>query len=190
MACNCNTPDCTPTIQLNSCEGCQYTLNTDCVIYNKERLDYEAFSVVNNSSRTLSSILTALEGINNQRTAKVIQFNVADGPITYTLVPEDRYKVLFVKVFDDGGPSTVTFTITLPQTTDFINHEIIIKNIAEPLDPDTVWNFNFNIPIQYEWGPPASSDDMSDLWDPIHKTVRLRYMQLDALSGYQWYVIP
>lgn len=189
MACNCNTPDCTPTIQLNSCEGCQYTLNTDCVIYNKERLDYEAFSVVNNSSRTLSSILTALEGINNQRESKIIQFST-DGIDTYTMVPEDCYKILLLTQFDAGITGTISNTIVLPQTMDFADKEIIIKDISTPVNTSTTTiEFDFNLSIQYEWAPAASSTAFTNLWNTDHRTIRLRFVKTTP-TAYQWIVVP
>lgn len=189
MACNCNTPDCTPTIQLNSCEGCQYTLNTDCVIYNKERLDYESTNVNNNSSRTLSSLLTALEGLSNKKESKIIQFST-DGINSYTLVPEDCNKILLLTQFDEGVLGTISNIIVLPQTMDFADQEIIIKDISSPLDPNTTTiEYDFNLAIQYEWAPAATDTSLATLWDTTHRTIRLRFVKTTP-TAYQWIVVP
>lgn len=62
MSCGCNSSNqspCvpTPTVHLSNCEGCVYTVNTDCVIYNGDRLDFEPSSVVNGSVRNLTDLM-------------------------------------------------------------------------------------------------------------------------------------
>lgn len=189
MACNCGSPGCTSTVQLTNCEGCQYTLNTDCVIYNDERLLYESQSVTDNSARTLTSILKALETFNYTRPSKIIQFNT-DGINSYTLVPEDTTKVLLLTQIDGGITGTITNTITLPQTAEFMDCEIIIKDISAPADTLTTnIEFLFNLQIQYGWDPVATSNELADLWNATHKTLKLRFVKTTPTS-YQWIVVP
>ena len=189
MACNCGTPNCTQTVNLSNCEGCQYTLNSDCVIFNNDRLSYEAASVSDGSARTLTSILKAIESINTKRESKIIEFST-DGVGTYTLVPEDCQKILLLTQWEDGVIGTISNTIILPQTLDFADQEIIIKDISTPLDPNTTTiEFDFNLAIQYEWAPAATSTALSDLWDTTHRTVRLRFVKTTPTS-YQWIVVP
>lgn len=62
MSCGCNSSNqspCvpTPTVHLSNCEGCVYTVNSDCVIYNGDRLDFEPSTVINGSVRTLTTLM-------------------------------------------------------------------------------------------------------------------------------------
>ena len=189
MPCNCGTPNCTGTVQINNCEGCQYTLNTDCVIYNDDRLNYEDTSVSDGSARTLSSILLALEDLSFKRESKIIEFST-DGVDSYTLVPEDTRKILLLTQFDEGVLTDITNTIVLPQTADFIDCEIIIKDISTSADPGNVdVLYEFNLQVQYEWAPAATSNEFSVLADSTHKTLRLRFVKTTPTS-YQWIVVP
>lgn len=189
MACNCGTPNCTSTVNLSNCEGCQYTLNSDCVIFNDDRLSYESVSVTDGSARTLTTILQAIESINTKRESKIVEFST-DGVDTYTLVAEDCQKILLLTQFDEGIVGTITNTIFLPQTLDFADQEIIIKDISTPLDTDTTTVvILFNLNLQYEWAPAATSNAFAVLGDSTHKTIRLRFVKTTPIS-YQWIVVP
>lgn len=187
MACNCGQPNCTPTVQITNCDGCQYTLNANCVIYNGDRLSYEETTITDGSARTLSEILVSLQTVQNKRESKIIEFNT-DGVSSYTLVPEDVNKVLLLTQIEDGVVGTITNTIVLPQTMDFADCEIIIKNIATPIDTNTTTIvFQFNLQIQYEWAPAASTNLFATL-DDAHKVVRLRFVKTTP-TAYQWIVV-
>lgn len=186
MCTNCNQTPCSQVQQVNSCDGCYETINADCIIYNDDRLNYESSSIVNNTSRTLSSILEALENLQFKRESKIIEFTT-DGVSTYTLVPEDLNKILLLTQVDDGVVGTITNNIILPETEDFINAEIIFKNIATPLDTDsTTIVFQFNKQINTAYAPAATTNAYASL-DDNFGVVRLRFVKTTPTS-YQWIV--
>jgi hypothetical protein len=137
----------------------------------------------------LTTILQALESINTKRESKIIEFST-DNVDSYTLVAEDCQKILLLTQFDEGIIGTISNTIYLPQTLDFADQEIIIKDISTPLDTGTTTiEFDFNLAIQYEWAPAATSTSLATLWDTTHRTIRLRFVKTTPTS-YQWIVVP
>lgn len=195
MCQRCNSTPCTPTctqaIQLRSCDGCTYTSNTDCVIYTGDRLSFEESTVKDGSSRTLTTLLERMALVaNSDRPAKLVNFNVADGPTSYTVVEEDVTKILLLKQTDDGVDGTITYSIVLPDDIAFANKELIFKDIATPLVPaDSVIEYQFSIQVQYDWDPVTSSNTFSTLADSTHRTLRLRFLQTSNTS-WQWVVLP
>lgn len=193
MACtNCSK---TVTITTNCTSGCKSTINADCVIYDGEPLSFESDSVDNGDKRVLSDLL-ALIGQSKcpDVTSKVVQFST-DGVSSYTVTTDDLCKTILLTQWDDGVVGTITNTIILPQTTDFIDKELVFKDIAVPVDPDNAdVEFIFNIAIQYQWFPTtATSTAMADLMDPTHRTLRLRFVNVNPDSyaaSYQWIVVP
>lgn len=195
MCQKCNStpciPTCTTVVRLTNCDSCVYTSNTDCVIYDGDRLAFEESTVANGSSRTLTTLLEQLAlFVNVDRPAKLVNFNVADGPTTYTVVEEDVTKILLLKQTDDGQDGTITYTINLPDDIAFANKELIFKDIATPLSPgDSDIEYQFNIQVQYIWDPVTSSNTFSTLADATHRTLRLRFLQTTNTS-WQWVVLP
>ena len=190
MSCNCSSTPCsTPTVQINSCEGCTYTVNTDCVIYKGDRLSFESGSVTDGSARTLSSLLEAIENIDCcSRPAKIVQFSV-EGVSSYTLEAEDVNKILLLTQFDDGVAGTITNTIVLPSSLDFVDREIIIKDIATPVDPNvTNIEYLMSPTVQIDWAPAASENDFHTLATGDHRTLRLRFVKTTP-TAYQWIVV-
>ena len=185
---NCSTQ----TTYLTTCSGCSETINTDCVIYNGDVLPFESITVTNGSTRTLSDLLALLGNGSGDRESKLIKFNsdgTTDDGTAYTLVAEDTTKILLITQGGSGETDPITNTITLPNTADFINKEIIIKNISTQYDPSgTTVSIVFNQAVQYEWNPAVvSSTAFTDL-ESAHFVVRLRLIKTSELS-YQWIVV-
>lgn len=189
MACtNCSQ---TRTVANPCTTGCATTINTDCVIYDDEPLCFEDEDVEDGDKRTLTSLLQEIN-CSSDTESKILAFH-ADGETgngdAYTVLAEDTTKILLLTFTDDGESGTFTNTITLPQTADFINKEILIKDISAVTDDqNTFINYEFNIQIQYGWNPLATSNAFYDLADPVHKTLRLKFVKVTEVS-YQWLVV-
>lgn len=188
MACsNCAKTSTTP----NCSSGCASTLNADCVIYNGEPLPFEGTDVEDGDKRTLSSLLALIENCCGKE-SKLIKFHSdgeTDDGLAYTVVSEDTQKVLLLTLTDEGIEGDIDIIITLPQTSAFINKEIIIKDICSYYAEATL-DIRFNIQIQYEWGvTPATSNIFNTLCDSTHRTLKLRYVKTTDTS-YQWIVCP
>ena len=191
MSCNCSqttivTNPCTP------CAGCAQTISTDCVIYSDTPLCFESEDVSSGDKRTLTNILKAVE-CNNTKESKIVQYHsdgVTNDGDSYTVLSEDTNKVILLTCFDEGVPGTITNAIVLPQTSDFIDKEIIIKDISAPQDSEaTTIEYRFSISIQYGWNPVLTSNNFSTLCDATHKTLKLRFVKTTPTS-YQWIVCP
>ena len=185
---NCSTQ----TTYLTTCSGCSETINTDCVIYNGDVLSFEPPTTTNGSTRTLTDLLALLENASCcDRESKFIKFHSdgeTDDADAYTLVAEDTTKILMITQTDEGVVGTITNTITLPLTADFLNKEIIFKDISTPLDPSaTTIVINFNQQIQYNWNPVQTSNVFSVLDSP-NKCLRLRLIKVTELS-YAWVIV-
>lgn len=185
---NCSTQ----TTYLTTCSGCSETINTDCVIYNGDVLPFESITVTSGSTRTLSDLLALLGSTSCDRESKLIKFNSdgeTDDGTAYTLVAEDTTKILLITQGGSGEESTVTNTITLPNTADFINKEIIFKNISTQYDPSgTSVVVQFNQAVQYEWNPAVVTTVLYSVLQSDHFVVRLRLIKTSELS-YQWIVV-
>lgn len=193
--CNkCNSTPCVSTcvnVQLQNCDGCKTTINTDCVIYNGEVLSFEDLTTKDGSARTLTALLEKLAAASCcNRPPKFVNFNVADGPTIYNVVEEDTTKILMLKQSDDGVDGTITYVINLPNDIAYANKSLIFKDIATPLVPnDSVIEYQFNIQIQYDWDPIASSNLFSVLADSTHRHLKLTFLQTSTTS-WQWVVTP
>ena len=196
MSCsNCKKVNCcgcqntTTTEHVNSCAGCAETINTDCVIYNGDVLSFESVTTTNGSNRTLTSLLEQLDSSCTDRESKFIKFHsdgVTNDGNSYTLKAEDVCKILLITQFDEGVEGTITNTIILPNTAEFINKEIIFKDISFCYDAATIV-IQFNQQIQYDWNPVATTNLYYSL-DSTHKVLRLRLIKTSDLS-YQWIVV-
>lgn len=185
MSCN----KCSKTVSVANCTtGCKSTLNSDCIIYDDIPLDFESDSIEDGDKRTLTSLLQQIISCCTKE-SKIINFNAdgeTDDALSYTLLEEDTRKVLLLKQTDAG--ENIDYTIVLPQTTDFIDKEIVIKDISESSNEIT-WTFSFNISVQYSWTPVTTTTNLATLWDSIHKTLKLRFVKTTPTS-YQWIVCP
>lgn len=180
----------TTTVYLTTCSGCLETHNTNCIIYNGDVLSFEPATAVPYSNRTLTQLLQLIGGGNcGGRESKIIKFHsdgVTDDGSSYTLVAEDVCKVLLVTVTDEGVVGNITSTIVLPNTADFIDKEIIIKDISTTFE-DATHVIQFNQAIQYDWNPVTTTALFANL-ESSHKVVRLRLIKVNELS-YQWIVV-
>lgn len=188
MACtNCSQ---TKTVVTPCATGCSSTINADCVIYDDIPLCFEDTDVADGDKRTLTSLLELIQcGLTKE--SKILSFNTdgeTDDGDAYTVTEEDTTKILLLTCADDGVSGTYTVTITLPQTSDFINKELIFKNITNSSEDVTV-QYEFNIDIQYDWNPLTVTDSFSTLMDSTHKTLKLRFIKVTPTS-YQWVVCP
>ena len=184
MACT----NCSQTSSLTSpcASGCASTINTDCVIYDQEPLCFEDSDIEDGDKRTLTDLLQQIQcGLT--RESKFVEFNSSEDT-QYTVVAEDTTKILLLTFADEGYTGTVTRVINLPQTSDFINKEIIIKDISSQLGGVTLV-YEFNIQIQYDWNPLTTTDVFYTLADSTHKTLKLRFIKTSEVS-YQWVVCP
>jgi hypothetical protein len=188
MACNNCTK--TNTIVTNCTSGCKSTINADCVIYDGSVLSFESDSVNSGDKRTLSSLLDLIQV--NVKESKILAFNsdgTTDNGTSYTVLEEDTNNIILFTQTDDGTPGTVTYTITLPQTSSFLNKELIFKDISEPSGGGVTIEYVFSIDIQYDWNPLTVSADFATLMDATHKTLKLRFIKTTP-SSYQWIVCP
>lgn len=188
MACT----NCSQTKTITPCStGCASTMNTDCVIYDKEPLCFESTDVDDGDKRTLTDLLQLIQcGLT--RESKILAFNTdgeTDDADRYTIVEEDCNKILLFTCTDDGTAGTFTNTIVLPLTSEFINKELIFKDISVPSDRSVDFEYVFNTDIQYDWNPLTTSDEFATLMDSAHKTLKLRFVKVTPTS-YQWIVCP
>lgn len=186
--CGCNSNigqscyQCAQTTQLSSCEGCQYTLNTDCVIFNQERLSFESQSTKNNSARTLTTILRNIEDTNLNKESKIITEN-------YTILAEDVDKLLLLKAtFDDVSGGQLAITLTLPVDIVFANKVLTFKNISGVGVGGRTAGWAFDTAIQYQWSPSVLTSTSYDTLDDSNKCLRLTFVKVDSVN-YQWLVI-
>mgnify|MGYP006316267119 CR=1 FL=1 len=112
-----------------------------------------------------------------------------DDGTSYTVLAEDAGKILLFKQTDDDTDAAITYTIVLPETEDFINKEIIFKDISKPLDSGTTTlTYQFNLDIQYDWNPVTTSNDFYTLADVTHKVLILKFVKITPTS-YAWIVV-
>lgn len=183
-----NCKDCNSSPNLNPCQDCQYILNTDCVIYNGDRLDIEDDSVVDGSARTLTDILNLLEGDSCcTRLSKEVTGN-------YTVVEEDTQKLILLNGNTDTESDNVnnTYTIILPNSSEFAGKTLIFKDISTVTSGDpggrVIWNFNTS--VQYRWDTTTSTTSFETLINRSysrHRTLVLTYVKIGI--SYQWIVV-
>lgn len=163
--------------KLNSCEECDFTVNTDCVEFTGDKLCVEEGIVRDGSSRTLTSVLEALDDLCDcaERVSKIV-----DGD--YQIILEDACKVLLLDGELSDDPENVTYTITLPSSSsgaslDFINKTLIFKDISEQQSPsgNVLWNFDQS--IKYDWENELSTTSFETLSHSLHKVVWLQFLK-------------
>lgn len=183
MACNnCGEVTYTPCPGAPNCEGCAYTLNTDCVIYNDVPLSFES-DAVNGSARTLTDLLQLIS-----------QSNCCDKPsriVTgdYTVVDEDVNRTILLKGFDDGVSGSISYTLTIPVDDVFANKELVIKDITRPIDPGaTTITWTITPVITYDWVPTVLTTGAFATLADSHGVLRLRLVETASLT-WQWLVV-
>jgi hypothetical protein len=187
MACtNCNQIVVPCVTTTPSCSSCPYTVNTDCVIYKGEVLSFESETQSASGSRTLSDLLALISNSNCCDKPSIL----VEGD--YTILAEDVNHTILLKGFDDGVIGTITYTLTLPQTMDFANKELVFKDISVPLDTDTTTiAWVFSSALQYDWVPTTQTSvyysSLSNLSNE-NNVLRLRFVKTTP-TAYQWIVV-
>lgn len=180
MACeNCKK------VKLNSCEECDFTINTDCVNYTGDRLCVEDGLVKNGSSRTLTSVIEDLDDLCecSERSAKVITGD-------HQIILEDACKILLLDGELSDLAENVTYTITLPDTsngdaTNFINKTLIFKDISQQNDPSGSVLWEFDQSIKYDWENNLSTQSYETLSFSLHKVLWLTFVKHPD-NTYKW----
>jgi len=166
MACtNCKK------IKLQSCADCDFEVSSDCV-------NYTVDGVTEMLSETLKDIYNSIEC--KHKSSKTVQGD-------YTIIEEDVCKILLLNGDVSVGDAPISYTITLPDSEDFIDKVLVIKDITAEPSPsgEVVWEFNEE--IQFCWNPEQSSRYFVDLaWWP-HKVVYLAFIKVGV--NYQWVCI-
>lgn len=181
--CSCNnstSPCSTCASTLATCSGCTYTLNTDCIIYNKTKLDFEAGNVVDNSSRTLTSVIQSMESL--QQGLLSSKFHaLSDGG--FTLDADDFDKVHFL---DDPDSSTgVNVVITLPTNSlDFAGKVFTFVNRT----PVASGAWSFNTPIVVDYDPLTTQTAYNSIVTAGTKVLKLAFLQTTQTS-WSWFVL-
>jgi hypothetical protein len=179
--CNCSNNyspspcnNCTPV-----CAGCQYTMNTDCVIFNKEKLDFEGSTIVDNSSRTLTSVL---QSIGNNGMLFPSEFHhIGDGD--FTLDSNSNTKTIIL--YDIEGVLGQTATITLPvNSADYFNK--VFTFINKTTTASGTWQFN--VPIVYDYDPITTSPLYNTLVTAGSRVLQLAFIQVNPTS-WAWTIV-
>lgn len=177
MACN-NCNSCT------SSGNCKYTVNTDCVIYNQDVLDFESTDTVANSTRTLTELLEQIENCCTR--PSVIE-------TTSFEVDEDHIgKIILLKAtFDDVSGGTMSLDITLPDDIAFAGVTLAFKDISGTGTGGRVVEWIFDEQVQYQWSPSTASSDeytvLSELSND-NKVLYLTFVKVTSTS-YAWLVV-
>ena len=196
--CGCNTSISTgscgckslinPCLEVQYCQtsACKTTLNADCVFYNKERLSFESNLVQDNSSRTLTSILQKIGATRQKYPSTVLFFSTQTSVYTRTLGTEHLGKTILLNAEDEGfsGTTVLTFTINLPTSIDFMDEEILLKDISLPTNQSTTtYNFVFSSPIITDYNPLTQTTSFATL--STNNVLRLRFVQ-NQYGTYTW----
>ena len=169
--CGCNTPNCT---------GCTYTLNTDCIFFNKERLDYEPESIVDNSTRTLTTILQNVENI-VQGSMDSEFHTIGDG--AFTLQSNSANKVIFLD--DIEGLIGASAVITLPvNDLSFVGKVFTFVNRT----PAANGSWSFNVPLTVDYDPLTTQTAYNSIVSAGTKVLKLIFTKTNQLN-YGWIIL-
>jgi hypothetical protein len=181
--CNCNLSNPAPTCNMcatTTCTGCEYTINTDCVIYNKTRLDFESESVVNNSSRTLTSVIQAVENI-NQGVFESEFHTIGDG--NFVLDANSNDKIIFLN--DIEALTGATATITLPvNSLDYVGKVFTFINRT----PAANGTWSFNTPLIVDYDPLTTQTSYNSIVIAGTKVLKIAFLKTTPTS-YAWFVL-
>jgi hypothetical protein len=173
--CNCAQP-CTTCTPIQPCLGCGTTINTDCVIFNKEPLLGE--NVVPNSSRSLTNILQSITG---NPAPLVSEFHtIGDGNFTLGA----NSSVIFLQ--DLESVTNVNATVTLP-VGNLAYADKIYTFINTTPTASGAWSFN--IPLPYGYNPVLTSPSYNIIVGALpSRVLRVAYIKTNAAS-YGWVVL-
>lgn len=182
MACTSCTQNNCNCSNSNTCVGCKYTINTDCVIYDGAVLPIEPNTTVANSSRTLTALLELIENCCNR--PSVIETD------DFTVDSSHFGKEILLKAtFDDVSGGTETFVITLPDDAAYEGETLYFKDISGTGTGGRTATWEFASSIQYQWSPTTlSTVDYATLADSTHKVLRLTFVKISSTS-YAWLVV-
>lgn len=180
MSCNtCN--DCTNT---TSVAGCKYTINTDCVVYNQEVLDFESTDTVANSTRTLTDLLQQIENCCNR--PSVIETE------DFSITEDHIGKLILLKAeFDDVSGGTMSLEIELPDDIAYAGVTLAFKDISGTGTGGRIAEWAFDEDVQYAWSPATlSTDDYTTLAELSNenKVLYLTFVKVTSTS-YQWLIV-
>ena len=179
--CGCNTTlntNCTSCAPTNNCECTTgYTMNTDCVIYNKERLPFESPSVLDNSSRSLTSVLKA---IHNDTLITSEFHTIGDGPFTLNASSFDKLIVLE----DIEGVISTNAVITLPSTLDYAGKVYTFVNKT----PVASGQWSFNVPLIVDYDPLTTQTNYNTIVTSPTKILQLTFVQTTPTS-WGWVIL-
>ena len=179
--CGCNTTpntNCTSCAPVNNCECTTgYTMNTDCVIYNKERLPFESPSVLDNSSRSLTSVLKA---IHNDNLITSEFHTIGDGPFTLNASSFDKLIVLE----DIEGVILTNAVVTLPSTLDYAGKVYTFVNKT----PVASGQWSFNVPLIVDYDPLTTQTNYNTIVTSPTKILQLTFVQTTPVS-WGWVIL-
>ena len=179
MACN-NCNPCSNTATTN----CKYTINTDCVIYNRGVLPFESIDTVANSTRTLTDLLEQIENC----CVRPSVIETSDVTIT-----EDHIgKLILLKAdFDDVSGGTMSLDITLPDDIAFAGVTLAFKDISGTGTGGRVVEYIFSDDIQYQWSPSTLTSDEYTTLSQLSNTNKVLYLTFVKVSStsYAWLVV-
>ncbi len=184
MSCSCSSCGSPTTYNCNSCSscptppvcgGCTYTLNTDCIIFNKDKLCYEPDNTTNNSSRTLTTVLQNACNLANGAVESVFYED------DFTLDSTYNNKVI---ILEDSG-DVEDLIVTLPvNSLDYAGK--IYTFINKSTAAGATWKFSLD--IQYDYDPLSTSDEFNTLQTSSHRVLKLAFIKTNPTS-YAWTIL-
>ena len=167
-------------VSLLDCNDCDFVVNSDCVDYTGDRFGFEDAYVKNGSSRTLTSVIESLVASQacSERDTKIVTGD-------YSFLEEDGCKIILLD--GDIADVDVSYTLTLPQTDEFKDKVLIVKDISSFGDPSGEVSWEFNNSITYDWQDSLSSTTFSVLADTKHRTLYLAFIKTGL--SYEWVVL-
>ena len=177
--CGCNSTSTIPcgcvTAPVVPCQPCAMTMNTDCVIFNKEALSFE--TTTNNSPRTLTSVLQAISLKNKPLVSEF--HTIGDGNFTLSA------NASVIVLEDIEGTILLSATITLPTNSlDFVGKEFIFINKT----PVASGQWAFNVPLVTDYDPFTTQTNFNSIVADPKKVLRLAYLNTTPTS-YAWTII-
>lgn len=180
MSCN----NCNPCSNTQSTSSCKYTINTDCVQYNGDVLEFEPTGTVANSTRTLTTLLEEITDCCTR--PSVIETD------DFTITEDHLDKLILLKAtFDEVSGGEMTLEITLPDDILYAGKTLIFKDISGTGTSGRTANWTFADSIQYQWSPTTlSSTDYETLAELSNdnKVLYLTFVKISSTS-YAWLVV-
>lgn len=183
--CNCsnNVPTsscstCSSCSPVSTCVTCQYTFNSDCVLYTKEKLAFEPASVIDNSTRTLTSVL---QSISNSQPMVTSEFHlIEDGG--FTLAPDSNDKIIILKSSSGVGN---TATIALPvDSLEYSGRVYTFINKTTALQG--TWSFGTALQTSYD--PLVTQLAYNSISLGTTRILKIAFLQVSATS-WAWTIL-